>query len=44
MDPDMRVADAHTIVSKLEQKLRDRFGEDTITTVHIEPKRNASVQ
>lgn len=44
MNPDMRVADAHAIVSDLEQKLRDRFGEDTITTVHIEPKRNASVQ
>lgn len=38
MDPDMRVADAHAIVSGLEQKLRERFGEDTITTVHIEPR------
>ena len=26
MDPDMRVADAHAIVSGLEQKLRERFG------------------
>ncbi|HRR34953.1 MAG TPA: cation diffusion facilitator family transporter [Kiritimatiellia bacterium] len=38
MDPDMRVADAHAVVSDLEQKLRERFGEDTITTVHIEPR------
>ncbi len=44
MDPDMRVADAHAIVSELEQKLRGRFGEDTITTVHIEPKRNDSAR
>jgi cation diffusion facilitator family transporter len=37
MDPDMHVANAHDIVSNLEQKLRERFGADTITTVHIEP-------
>ena len=37
VDPDMRVADAHAVVSDLERKLRDRFGDDTITTVHIEP-------
>ncbi|NLG01471.1 MAG: cation-efflux pump, partial [Lentisphaerae bacterium] len=40
MDPDMRVAAAHTVVLALEQKLRERFGEDTITTVHIEPRLN----
>ena len=37
VDPDMRVAAAHAVVSDLERKLRDRFGDDTITTVHIEP-------
>jgi cation diffusion facilitator family transporter len=40
MDPDMRVADAHAVVSELEQKFRDRFGADTISTVHIEPRKN----
>ena len=37
VNPEMRVADAHAVVSDLERKLRDRFGDDTITTVHIEP-------
>ncbi len=36
-DPEMRVADAHAVVSELETKLRARFGEDTIANVHIEP-------
>jgi cation diffusion facilitator family transporter len=44
MKPDMRVADAHAIVSDLEQKFRERFGEDTIATVHIEPLKNAHAQ
>lgn len=37
VNPDMRVADAHRVVSELEKKLRARFGEDTIANVHIEP-------
>jgi cation diffusion facilitator family transporter len=37
VNPDMRVADAHAVVSDLEEKLRDRFGADTIATIHIEP-------
>lgn len=37
VNPEMRVADAHAVVSQLEQKLRERFGDDTIATVHIEP-------
>ncbi len=36
-DPDMRVADAHEIVSALEEELRERFGRDTIANIHIEP-------
>lgn len=38
VDPDMRVADAHDRVSLLEEKLRERFGENTIATIHIEPE------
>lgn len=37
VNPEMRVAEAHAVVSDLEQKLRDRFGDDTIANVHIEP-------
>ena len=37
VNPEMRVADAHAVVSELERKLRARFGDDTIATVHIEP-------
>jgi cation diffusion facilitator family transporter len=37
VNPDMRVADAHAVVSQLEAKLRQRFGSDTIANVHIEP-------
>jgi cation diffusion facilitator family transporter len=37
VNPEMRVADAHSVVSELEDKLRARFGEDTIANVHIEP-------
>jgi cation diffusion facilitator family transporter len=44
MDPEMRVAQAHAVVSDLEHKLRERFGEDTITTVHIEPRKESNVK
>jgi cation diffusion facilitator family transporter len=37
VNPEMRVAEAHAVVSELEQKLRTRFGDDTIANVHIEP-------
>ncbi len=37
VNPEMRVADAHAVVSELEAKLRERFGDDTIANVHIEP-------
>lgn len=37
VNPEMRVAEAHAVVSELEQKLRLRFGDDTIANVHIEP-------
>ncbi len=37
VNPEMRVADAHAVVSAFEGKLRERFGADTIANVHIEP-------
>jgi cation diffusion facilitator family transporter len=37
VNPEMRVAKAHAVVSELEDKLRERFGDDTIANVHIEP-------
>lgn len=37
VNPRMYVADAHAVVSELEGKLRQRFGDDTIANVHIEP-------
>lgn len=37
VDPAMSVADAHEVVSAFEARLRERFGHDTIATVHIEP-------
>ena len=44
VDPDMRVADAHERVSLLEEKLRERFGANTIATIHIEPENQAPVR
>lgn len=44
VNPEMRVAEAHAVVSELEQKLRVRFGDDTIANVHIEPLKPAPVQ
>lgn len=34
---DMSLSDAHAIISALERRLRDRFGRDTIVTIHMEP-------
>lgn len=44
VDPDMRVADAHHLVTELEEKLSERFGADTITTIHVEPLRDDQAQ
>ncbi|MBO7655002.1 MAG: cation transporter [Kiritimatiellae bacterium] len=38
VNPDMRVQEAHDRVSLLEERLRKRFGENTIATIHIEPE------
>ena len=33
----MNVADAHVIASKIEKKLRTRFGETAFVSIHVEP-------
>ena len=35
--PGMRVDDAHDITSKIESALRQRFGQSTFISIHIEP-------
>lgn len=37
VDPDMRVADAHAIITQLESRLCEHFGDSTLTCIHIEP-------
>ena len=39
MDGKMSLAEAHEIVSDIEQRLRDRFGSGTIVTIHMEPEK-----
>ena len=37
MDGDMPLHQAHEIVSQMETRLKDRFGKDTLVTIHMEP-------
>lgn len=37
MDGNMTINESHAIVSEIEKALRDRYGESTIVTVHVEP-------
>ena len=37
LDGEMPVRDAHEIVSGIEGRLRDRFGRNTLVTIHMEP-------
>ena len=37
MDGSMTLRDAHEIVSIIENKLKERFGGETIVTIHMEP-------
>ena len=37
MDGSMSLREAHEIVSVIEKKLKDRFGVETIVTIHMEP-------
>ncbi|MGD8212784.1 MAG: cation diffusion facilitator family transporter [Desulfobacterales bacterium] len=37
VDGSLSVIDAHTLASQLEASLRDRFGEQTFVSIHVEP-------
>jgi cation diffusion facilitator family transporter len=37
VDPDMHVADAHAIASHIETEIRNRFGQNTLIMIHVEP-------
>ncbi len=38
VDPNLSVREAHDIATHIENRLRERFGKDTIITTHIEPR------
>lgn len=37
MDGAMSLCDSHNIATQIERKLKDRFGDDTHITIHVEP-------
>ncbi|MDE5876845.1 MAG: cation diffusion facilitator family transporter [Muribaculaceae bacterium] len=37
MDPELTLKQAHEIASEVEQRIRQRFGDDTYINVHMEP-------
>jgi divalent metal cation (Fe/Co/Zn/Cd) transporter len=37
VSPDASVAESHDITEEIEVRLRSRFGDGTLTTVHVEP-------
>lgn len=39
MDGDRTLRDAHDQVSAIERKLKERFGGDTLVTIHMEPEK-----
>ena len=39
MDGERTLRDAHEQVSAIERKLKERFGSDTLVTIHMEPKK-----
>ena len=41
VDPDMSVVEAHDIATNVEEALRSRFGNETQTSIHIEPDTGA---
>ena len=41
MDGNMSLLQAHEITSEIEKKLKDRFGSQTIVTLHMEPTRES---
>lgn len=39
MDGDMKLKEAHEIASRIEEKIRSRFGKDSFVNVHMEPQK-----
>lgn len=37
VDADMRVSEAHALASQVEEGLRNRFGQSTFISIHVEP-------
>ena len=37
LDGEMPLTDAHGVVSEIEKKIRERFGNSTLVTIHMEP-------
>ncbi len=37
VDPELSVRDGHDIATGVEDAIRDRFGDDTMISVHLEP-------
>ena len=40
MDGEMSLSSAHVIVSQMENRLKERFGKDTLVTIHMEPEKH----
>lgn len=41
VDPDMSVADAHEVTTAVEAALREKYGQETQISLHVEPDENA---
>lgn len=41
VDPDMSVADAHEVTTAVEAALREKYGQETLISLHVEPDENA---
>ena len=39
LDGNMSLDASHTIISAIERKIRERFGSDTLVTIHMEPRK-----
>lgn len=39
VDPEMRVWESHLLATRFEDALRQRFGQETISTIHVEPEK-----
>jgi len=41
VDGELSVRDGHDVATRVEKALKKKYGRDTITTVHVEPKRQS---